>query len=104
MAVGAFPPGGTRRIVLVQVKEGRFEPREVKLGERSENYVEVREGVTEGEQVEKGQTLLLLEAMKMEHTLNSPCDGVVQSIPHPVGDQVTEGTELIHFSENDDSK
>ena len=42
---------GTRRIVLVQVKEGRFEPREVQLGARSENYVEVREGVRAGEQV-----------------------------------------------------
>jgi RND family efflux transporter MFP subunit len=42
---------GTRRIVLVQLQEGRFEPREVKLGARSENYVEVREGVKEGEQV-----------------------------------------------------
>jgi len=42
---------GTRRIVLVQLKEGRFEPREVKLGAHSENYVEVREGVKEGEQV-----------------------------------------------------
>jgi membrane fusion protein, copper/silver efflux system len=42
---------GTRRIVLVQVQEGRFEPREVKLGGRSENYVEVQEGVKEGEQV-----------------------------------------------------
>ena len=42
---------GTRRIVLVQLKEGRFEPREVKLGARSDNYVEVREGVKEGEQV-----------------------------------------------------
>ena len=57
-----------------------------------------------GDTVKKGQPLIGLEAMKMEHTLNSPCDGVVQSIPHPVGDQVTEGTELIHFSENDDSK
>ena len=42
---------GTRRIILVQLQEGRFEPREVKLGARSENYVEVREGVKEGEQV-----------------------------------------------------
>ena len=42
---------GTRRIVLVQVKEGRFEPREVKLGARSDNYIEVLEGVREGEQV-----------------------------------------------------
>jgi Cu(I)/Ag(I) efflux system membrane fusion protein len=42
---------GTRRIVLVQVKEGRFEPREVKTGASSDNYIEIREGVKEGEQV-----------------------------------------------------
>ncbi|MCZ8016422.1 MAG: ATP-grasp domain-containing protein [Limnobacter sp.] len=53
-----------------------------------------------GDTVKKGQPLIGLEAMKMEHTLNSPCDGVVESIPHPVGDQVTEGTELIHFSKD----
>ena len=42
---------GTRRIVLVQLMEGRFEPREVKLGSRSDSYVEVLAGVREGEQV-----------------------------------------------------
>jgi len=42
---------GTRRIVLVQVQEGRFEPREVELGGRGENFVEVVKGVSEGEQV-----------------------------------------------------
>ena len=42
---------GKRRIVLVQVNEGRFEPREVQLGARSDNYIEVREGVRAGEQV-----------------------------------------------------
>jgi Cu(I)/Ag(I) efflux system membrane fusion protein len=42
---------GTRQLVLVQVKEGRFEPREVKVGARSENTIEIREGVREGEQV-----------------------------------------------------
>lgn len=42
---------GTRRIVLVQAKPDRFEPREVRLGARSENYVEVLEGVKEGEEV-----------------------------------------------------
>ena len=36
---------GTRRVVLVQLQEGRFEPREVKLGASADNYVEVREGV-----------------------------------------------------------
>ncbi len=42
---------GIRRIVLVQVKEGRFEPREVELGGRGENFVEVIKGVAVGEQV-----------------------------------------------------
>jgi RND family efflux transporter MFP subunit len=42
---------GTRMIVLVQRAEGRFEPREVKLGARSDSYVEVVYGVTDGEQV-----------------------------------------------------
>ena len=42
---------GTRRIVLVQVREGRFEPREVKVGARSDTHVQVLEGVREGKQV-----------------------------------------------------
>ncbi len=42
---------GTRRIVLVQLQEGRFEPREVRLGARSADYVEVQDGVRAGEQV-----------------------------------------------------
>ena len=42
---------GTRRIVLIQAGEGRFDPREVKLGARSDTYVEVIEGVKDGEQV-----------------------------------------------------
>jgi Cu(I)/Ag(I) efflux system membrane fusion protein len=42
---------GSRRIVLVQSQPGRFEPRAVKLGGRSDNYVEVLDGVKEGEQV-----------------------------------------------------
>lgn len=42
---------GTRRIVLIQRAEGRFEPREVKTGGRTENYVEILEGVKDGDQV-----------------------------------------------------
>ena len=42
---------GTRRIVLVQRGEGRFEPREVRLGQRSERDVEVITGVKDGETV-----------------------------------------------------
>lgn len=49
--VSAVIDSGTRHIVLVQLAEGRFEPRSVSLGKRSNNYVEVLDGVGEGEQV-----------------------------------------------------
>src|SRR5829696_4076995 len=42
---------GTRQVVLVDKSEGRFEPREVKSGRRGSGFVEVREGVSEGEAV-----------------------------------------------------
>ena len=42
---------GTRRVVLVDQGEGRFEPREVKLGARGDEYAAVIEGVNEGERV-----------------------------------------------------
>lgn len=42
---------GTRQVVLVQFTEGLYEPREVKLGLRSDGYVEVAEGLSEGENV-----------------------------------------------------
>jgi len=42
---------GTRQLVLVERGEGRFEPREVKLGRYGDGYVEVLEGVKEGETV-----------------------------------------------------
>lgn len=42
---------GTRQVVLVQLTEGLYEPREVKLGMRSDGYVEIAEGLNEGENV-----------------------------------------------------
>ena len=42
---------GSRQVVFVDKGEGRFEPRDVKLGHRGGGYVEIREGVTEGEAV-----------------------------------------------------
>jgi len=51
VSVSAVIDSGTRQIVLVQLGEGRFEPREVKLGARSDTHVEVIEGVKEGEQI-----------------------------------------------------
>ena len=48
-----------------------------------------------GDEVGRGTPLLILEAMKMEHTVTAPEDGVVVRIPHGVGEAVTEGTELV---------
>ncbi|MBI5899851.1 MAG: efflux RND transporter periplasmic adaptor subunit [Rhodocyclales bacterium] len=49
--LSAVIDSGTRRIVLVQTAPGRFAPREVKLGARSDAYVEVMEGVVAGDMV-----------------------------------------------------
>jgi RND family efflux transporter MFP subunit len=49
--VSAVIDSGTRQIVLIRQAEGRFEPRAVRLGVRSDDYVEVLAGVSEGEQV-----------------------------------------------------
>jgi len=50
---------GTRQVVLVQLGEGRFEPRTVHLGRRGENYVEVLEGIAAGEQVVTAANFLI---------------------------------------------
>lgn len=51
--------------------------------------------VKAGDTVEKGQALLVMEAMKMEHTIAAPADGKVEEVFYAVGDQVTEGAELV---------
>ena len=50
--------------------------------------------VKTGARVSKGEPLLVLEAMKMEHTITAPADGVVKAIHYGPGDQVLEGAEL----------
>ena len=55
---------------------------------------------TAGDSVSKGQPLLVLEAMKMEHTIAAPHDGVIEEIV-PEGAQVTDGAILVRFREQD---
>jgi 3-methylcrotonyl-CoA carboxylase alpha subunit len=50
--------------------------------------------VRNGQKVEKGQRLLTLEAMKMEHGLSAPFDGVVTQLNAKEGAQVVEGAVL----------
>ena len=51
--------------------------------------------VSSGERVAKGTPLLIMEAMKMEHTINAPGDGTVSELLYAVGDQVDEGAQLL---------
>jgi 3-methylcrotonyl-CoA carboxylase alpha subunit len=51
--------------------------------------------VEAGASVEKGTPLLVMEAMKMEHTIVAPAAGKVGEILFGVGDQVTDGAQLL---------
>ena len=51
-----------------------------------------------GDAVEQGQALAVMEAMKMEHTITAPRNGTVQELLYAVGDQVSEGGELLRLA------
>ncbi len=53
--------------------------------------------VQPGDTVQAGAPLLVLEAMKMEHTLSAPSAGQVSEVLYAVGDQVSEGVELLRL-------
>jgi 3-methylcrotonyl-CoA carboxylase alpha subunit len=52
---------------------------------------------SKGQEVKKGEALVIMEAMKMEHTIAAPHDGVVDDILYGVGDQVADGAPLLAF-------
>ncbi len=54
--------------------------------------------VKAGDKVSKGQALAVMEAMKMEHTIAAPIDGVVAELLYAPGDQVAEGAELLKLA------
>ena len=59
--------------------------------------------VNAGDHVTKGQTLVVLEAMKMEHHMNAPEDGVVAEVRVHQGQQVENGALLLVFEEHGDA-
>jgi len=55
--------------------------------------------VTEGDEVKAGAVLLILEAMKMEHSIKAPHDGIVRKIHFKEGELVDGGVELATLEE-----
>jgi 3-methylcrotonyl-CoA carboxylase alpha subunit len=53
--------------------------------------------VRPGTRVDKGAPLLVLEAMKMEHTITAPAAGLLKAFRYAAGEQVADGAELVEF-------
>jgi Cu(I)/Ag(I) efflux system membrane fusion protein len=68
---------GSRQVVFVEKGQGRFEPRDVKLGHRGGGYVEVREGVAEGEPVVVSANFLIDAESNLKAALKGFSDGGV---------------------------
>ena len=95
-----FADGGSRRLRLVDPLDvTQYEASAVGEGSvRSPlpgKIIDLK--VKAGDGVSKGQPLLVLEAMKMEHTLAAPADGKIKSVRYAVGEQVSEGADLVEF-------
>jgi 3-methylcrotonyl-CoA carboxylase alpha subunit len=55
--------------------------------------------VKPGDRVAKGAPLIVLEAMKMEHTIVAPADGIVATVNYGMGDRVAEGADLVDLED-----
>ena len=84
----AILDSGTRQAVLVDKGDGRFEPREVKLGRRGGGHVEIVDGLFEGEAVVTSANFLI----DAESNLNAALKGFGQATGAPTVEPA-EGTE-----------
>jgi Cu(I)/Ag(I) efflux system membrane fusion protein len=71
----AVMDSGSRQAVLVDKGEGRFEPREVKLGHRGEGYVEIREGLAEDDPVVVSANFLIDAESNLKAALKGFAEG-----------------------------
>ena len=91
---------GTRQVVLVQLAQGRFEPRSVKLGSRSENYVEVLGGIAEGEQVVTSANFLIDAESNLKAALSGM--GTADAKPQPKAKSIGHQAQGVLKAVNED--
>lgn len=94
--VSAVIDSGTRQLALVQVAAGRFAPRELKLGRRTAEYIEVLEGIGEGEMVVTRANFLLDAESNLKAALGSASHqngAAMPEEPEPTAERQRNGQE-----------
>jgi 3-methylcrotonyl-CoA carboxylase alpha subunit len=95
-----FVPGARRKLVFIDplAHAGEAETHGGHLTAPMSGAI-VAVMVKAGDKVARGAPLIVLEAMKMEHTIVAPADGVVASVNYGVGDRVAEGADLVDLED-----
>jgi 3-methylcrotonyl-CoA carboxylase alpha subunit len=98
--ITVFHQGGSHRLTLIEPLAGTDDaeaPGGKLIAPMPGRIIAVLAEV--GAEVTKGQPLIVMEAMKMEHTIKAPAEGRIGKVRYAVGDQVEDGAELIVFEE-----
>lgn len=108
--VSQYQQNGQQKMVSVFIRHQRFDfvyQTQVEVAAADEsagslkapmNGTVVAVMASAGQRVQAGDTLLVMEAMKMEYAIKAPADGVVNSVFYQAGDLVKDGAELVDFS------
>lgn len=90
-----------QKISVASIKPGRNKSQEESGGLKSPMPGKIlKVEKNEGDQVRKGETILVMEAMKMEHAIRSPADGILKKLNYKTGDQVPGDVALAEVEES----
>jgi 3-methylcrotonyl-CoA carboxylase alpha subunit len=94
--------GDRSRVLVFESPDSAVSPREAGAGKLTAPLpaTVVAVHASAGQKVRRGEALMVLEAMKMEHVVAAPDDGTIATVHYASGDQVVEGAELIVFESN----